>query len=323
MKNIIYTSPFVPAEWIIAHGLKPDRIVVGQPTLDRSCATEGMCPYAQSFVDTVSRDESQSAVVLTTTCDQMRRAADLFALRCRVPVFVMNVPFTWKTPGSFRLYISELHRLGRFLVKIGGRTKSEKNLMDVMCRYDNLRQKLRSTRGNMTSRHFNEAVTNIGSLVDIPDLSDMNDSGSIPLAIIGGPLPSSDYWLLDSIEEYGGRVAVDGTENGERGMPGPFDRNRLDQDPVQELANAYFLTIPDVFQRPNDRLYQWLKREIAESQVKGIIVRHYIWCDLWRAEVHRITEWAEIPVLHIDVDISAASRQRTLTRIQAFLEVFQ
>ena len=250
----------------------------------------------------------------------MRRAADLIALRCSVPLFVMNIPFTWKTPGSFRLYVSELHRLGRFLVKMGGRAPSEKTLADVMCRYDNLRQKIRDTRGHIASRYYNEATTSVNS----PDEHiDMIDPGGIPLAITGGPLPSSDYWLFDSIEEYGGRVAVDGTENGERGMPGPFNRNRLIQNPVQELANAYFLTIPDVFQRPNDRLYLWLRREISASHVRGIIVRDYIWCDLWRAEVQRIAEWADMPVLHIDVDISAASRQRTITRIQAFLEVFQ
>lgn len=131
MKRVVYTSPFVPAEFIAAHGCRPDRVL---PTFGKGLrgSAEGMCPYALAFVNEVCGRSRVDSVVLTTTCDQMRRAADLIAGRSNVPIFLMNVPATWQTAMSRGLYRSELERLGRFLVGLGGKAPSLKRLSNVM-----------------------------------------------------------------------------------------------------------------------------------------------------------------------------------------------
>ena len=113
-------------------------------------------------------------------------------------------------------------------------------------------------------------------------------------------------------------------EGGERTLPRPFDLERMANDPMQEMAGAYFDWIPDMFRRPNTKLYEWLGREIAAREVRGIIFRRYVWCDLWHAELQRLIEWSPVPVLGIDAgpdDISAPNRVQG--RIEAFLEMLR
>ena len=116
-------------------------------------------------------------------------------------------------------------------------------------------------------------------------------AAGIPLAILGGPLWEDDYALYDVVEELGGRVVLDGTEGGQRTLPRAFDPLQMAADPLQELADAYFDAIPDAFRLLNHRLYQWLGRELADRQVRGILLRRYVWCDLWHAEAERLKQW--------------------------------
>ena len=263
--------------------------------------------------------------MLATTCDQMRRVPDLIRRESSLPLFLMNVPWTWQTPASGRLYRSELERLGRFLVQAGGRSPAEGELASTMRRYDERRRDLRAARGRVSARRYAEALAAFmrdGQLALGDDAAPPAAAG-IPIALVGGPLPPTDFWLFDEIERLGGRVVLDGSESGERTLPAPFERRRLADDPLGMLVDAYWGTIPEAFQRPNSRLYVWLKRELEQCGARGLIVRHYVWCDIWHAEAQRMAEWASIPVLHIDVDRGNLSKERTSARLQAFLEVLR
>jgi len=141
----------------------------------------------------------------------------------------------------------------------------------------------------------------------------------IPVALLGGPLLARDIEILKTVAVAGGRVVLDGTENGERVLPAPFHRRRMRQDPRGELVEAYFGTIPDVFQRPNTRFHEWLRREVPARGARGVILLRHLWCDKWHAEVQRLRESLAVPLLDLEVDgDSAPVRHRT--RIQAFLE---
>ena len=51
MPDVWYTCPFVPPEWIAAHGLRPRRMHLSAPAhAGTRATTEGMCPYADAFV---------------------------------------------------------------------------------------------------------------------------------------------------------------------------------------------------------------------------------------------------------------------------------
>lgn len=154
---------------------------------------------------------------------------------------------------------------------------------------------------------------------------------AIPLAIVGGPLVARDFALFDLLERLGGRVVLDATEGGTRLLPAAFDRMRMAQDPLAELARAYFDTVADVFRRPNDALYTWLKERFAEERVRGVLFRRYVWCDLWHAELYRLRRGSPVPVLDLDVDhddqgpafACRGCEARTIGRVEAFLEMLR
>jgi len=143
----------------------------------------------------------------------------------------------------------------------------------------------------------------------------------IPLALVGGPLMPRHFELFDWVEAFGGRVVLDGTLTGERGLPPPFNRERLAQDPLAALVEAYSDGIPDVFRRPNSALFAWLRQRLAERGARGIILWHYAWCDLWQAEVSRLKEELGLPLLHLDAGDTAELNPQMIKRVQAFLEV--
>jgi benzoyl-CoA reductase/2-hydroxyglutaryl-CoA dehydratase subunit BcrC/BadD/HgdB len=371
MKTIAYCSPYVPPEWIAAHGMGPSWLRLHRAE-GGACACgpavglqRGVCPFASSVVDAVLAEREASAVVLTTTCDQIRHAAALLHMMPRrrsgcgsLPVFLMNVPATWQTPAARQLYLDELERLGQFLVRLGGRAPTADDLARAMLQFDLARRQLRAARPRLSARGFAEAVAGLRSVVEDSGLGKsecrMQNAASpnpksetrnpksqipnpkseiagpspppprdgVPLALVGGPLTEEDFEIFDLIEQAGGRVVLDATEGGERTLPRPLDAERTRRDPLDELADAYSLSIPDVFRRPNDLLYEWLRRELAVRQVRGILFRRYLWCDLWHAELHRLKQFSPLPVLELDVvSDDGSSRSRTLGRLEAFLEM--
>jgi benzoyl-CoA reductase/2-hydroxyglutaryl-CoA dehydratase subunit BcrC/BadD/HgdB len=297
MPRVVYSCPFVPAEWIAAHGLTPSR-----PIPSSQCKTAvikavaGVCPYMRAFVNEACAGADTLGIILASTCDQMRRAKDHVETWSAIPVFLMNIPSTWQMPVALDIYLSELERLGSFLVQLGGKPPSRKALCAVMTEYDKRRASARSRREKTGPK-----------------------TTGIPLALVGGPLTVQDLRLLDVIEQSGGIIVLDATENGERILPLPFDRLRMQADPVGELARTYFESIPDVFQRPNSRLYEWLGKEIRRAGARSVILLRQVWCDKWHAEVARLREALDVPLLDLDLD-GEEMQTRHRMRIQAFLE---
>jgi hypothetical protein len=361
MNAVGWCNPFVPTEWIAAHGLRPVRLRL-HPT---ERLTRGVCPYAGALMDAALASGSHaprgnppvptlrvqsgttaaaepgvptrsvgtrdcavsdvSGLVLTTTCDQMRYVAAMLEQRGNRPVFLLNVPSTWQTPAARRLYLDELRRLGTFLVSLGGRAPSDEQLANVMLAHDHTRQESGQNSRGPTARggssRWGDSCTvaaRAGSTTAVPTTS------GIPLAILGGPLLQTDCDFFELVERAGGRIVLDATEDGQRTLPRPFDAARIAADPLQELADAYFDGIPDAFRRPNSGLYEWLGRELAARQVRGIILHRYVWCDLWHAEGQRLKQWSPMPVLELDVgpdDTAAPNRMQG--RIEAFLEMLR
>jgi len=290
MKKVVYNCPYVPSEWIAAHGLKPMRLVPrAAQGGDVITLAEGICPYAAAFANEAAAIDAP--VVFTTRCDQMRRAYELFAMRTAKDAFLLNVPHTWQDPVVQRFYIQELSRLGRFLVDAGGKAPDRQRLLDAM--FD-----------DTTERADHPVYTVKG----------------VPVAVVGGPLMQQDEVLFDIVADHRGQVVLDATETGRRCRHRPFDRRAASADPLMELAFAY-LDIPDVFLRPNSGLYVWLKGQLDLNRPKGVIFHHYTWCDRWRAEYHRFKEWVGLPVLLLDNDgRSGLGSARAVHRIASFME---
>jgi len=330
MKTIIYTCPYVPAELIAAHGLHPSRLM---PAALRSTGPlaqiEGLCPFVHSFINEVMTGPPQAdtcGVVVTTVCDQMRRAFDILIRRCDLPAFLMNVPHTWQSVAAQKMYVDELKRLSRFLIQLGGEPFLNDTLARVMLDYDAARASILAAGSYLSARQCAESIAAFGR--DGPGKVLRNQTNTkpliagVPLAIVGGPLVKQDLDIFDIVEQSGGQITLDATESGERGLCPPFDRRRIRDDPLIELASAYFNGIPDASRRPNSELYNWLKRQLIGRAVRGIIFRRYVWCDTWHAELWRLKEWTDLPVLDIDAGGDSETHQHRMpNRIRSFLEM--
>lgn len=324
MKKVIYTCPYIPAEWIAAHGLKPCRIVPYSDGVNSGIfRREGLCPYVRDFINNLS-NEKDCIAVFTTLCDQMRRGFDIISSRLDIPVFLLNVPSTWQTVTSQKLYLDELKRLGNFLTKLGGKTPIDNILSETMHEYEKARKSILEMRDKLAAIQFAEILEQFGK-------EGPNEEGkmgfspccnSIPLAIIGSPLLKQDFEILELTEQLGGRIALNATENGERGLCSPFNKRKLKENPLLELADVYFNSIHDASRRPNSELYKWLKKNLAERKVRGILFHHNIWCDIWHAELQRLKDWVDLPVLNIEsTGDNKSSNQNITNRIRAFLEM--
>jgi benzoyl-CoA reductase/2-hydroxyglutaryl-CoA dehydratase subunit BcrC/BadD/HgdB len=329
MNTIAYCHPFVAPEWIAAHGLAPRWV---RPRAPEQCtwfgAGRAVCPYAGALTDAALSGREPQPLVMTTTCDQSRYAAALIEHQGGPPVFLMNVPSTWQNAAAGKLYLDELRRLGRFLVRHGGRSPSDEFLATTMARYQRARAAMHEARASLSGWQFAAALAEVRSASRLPRLTaseaSRNDGRpSVPLAMVGGPLLEKHLAIFDWVEQAGARVVLDATESGERTLPALFDEERTRQDPLAELARAYFDSIPDVFRRPNHELYRWLGRELVARGARGILFHRYVWCDLWHAELARLKSWSPVPVVEIDACDDGDSRDRASGRIEALLEMLQ
>lgn len=329
---VTYSSPFVPIEWIAAHGLRPCRLT---PLSEASDIHQGQCPFARSFVQAIERQKA-GAAVFATTCDQMRRGSELLH-RPDLPVFVMNVPATWQSPAAGKMYMAELRRLGLFLQSLGGTQPDDARLASVMLDYEQARRRLTDAAAALGARQFQESLRQLHQLppADASNWSPVavgqadgktktrDCARRIPLAVLGGPLPNKSLRLLDLIELSGGQVVLDATETGRRGLPAEPDRRRLPDDPLAEMAAMYFGGIGDAFRRPDSLLYEWLSRQIALCRPRGIILIHQVWCDLWHAQLAPLREWSTLPVLQIVDGGDDSARASASTRIESFMEILR
>ena len=205
-QTIIYSCPFVPAEWIAAHGLNPSRIAPVMNHASNSGAAAGICPYTHAFIQSAVENQEASAIIVTTLCDQMRRAPEWIERECEQPVFLMNVPAAWGNENARRMYKDELIRLGRFLVQTGGAAPSKDDLVDTMRDYDAARTLLRNARASLSSRIYSEAIAAFHQkgVTEFPSLDGSINNNVIPIALLGSPLLPSHFHLFELVEVAGG-----------------------------------------------------------------------------------------------------------------------
>ncbi len=283
--TILYSCPFIPAEWISAHQLQPCRVLSASAAgVPAWVPMAGVCPYVAGLLARVEGDAQAAAIIVTTLCDQMRRAVELLRRHDERPAFLFNLPSTWQ-PAAQGLYRAELERLGQFLLTLGGSAPSREELAAVMSGYDRARAIIRERQTRLTAREYVTLLADYHEHFPTLPADSAHTAGGagIPLAVVGVPMTRDSFTLFDLIDSAGGQAVLLATENGELTLPAIFDPDRLAEDPLEELARGYFDSIPHAFRRPNDLLYNWLARELEQRQVAGIIFLRYLYCDLWQA----------------------------------------
>ena len=89
------------------------------------------------------------------------------------------------------------------------------------------------------------------------------------------------------------------------------------------MVDTYFDNIVDVFQRPNTKLYEWLRPILRCRNVRGIVLWHFTGCDLWRAESQTLQQVFELPLLALEAEQAPGVSAREVNRLQAFVEMLR
>ena len=116
---------------------------------------------------------------------------------------------------------------------------------------------------------------------------------------------------------------LNASESAERCLPAAWDEATLRHSPVEALAAAYFDAIPDAFRRPDDLLYEYLGRELAWRRPArnragpAGLVRYVA-----RAGA-RLRQWADLPLLDLDVSCADGAGANLANRIASFMEVLR
>jgi hypothetical protein len=286
---------------------------------------EGVCAFAQSALN-LAESHPGAALVFTTACDQMRRAADAATAQPAARIFLFNLPATWQSPAARKRYHAECARLGQFLISLETPNPIGEPLLTVMLDQETRRAALRQFIQQHPARPAAEALASFFDTGVVPS-SVPTEAGlerpGIPLALIGGPLLPSQWALFDDIESAGGRVVLNATEPGERCLPPPCPIPSPGQPPLRTLADHYFDHAVDAFHRPNARLYDWLGPRLQQRQVRGLVLWVHVGCDLWRAEAASLKDAFHLPVLVLDAHVERSGGLRDTNRLAAFLESLQ
>jgi len=183
MKTVACCTPYAPVEWIAAHGLRPRPLRLHNAgACSTAAGLRGVCPFAGALVDTIRDGLEADALVVATTCDQMRRAVTVAEREAHLPLFAIHIPATWQAAAVRSYFADELHRLSRFLVRLGGAAPTDESLALAIAR-------------------THDEHLSIGARPP--------NAHGIPLALVGGPLLAGDGVLYDWISESGGQVVVD------------------------------------------------------------------------------------------------------------------
>jgi hypothetical protein len=321
--DVFLTSPWIPAEWIRAHGLQPRGVcAVDNFTRGPRPISAGVCAFAEAAVR-FARERTDCAVIFSTACDQMRRAFDAANPDEHRRAFLFNLPATWGTPAAARIFRAELERLGNFLLTLGGRAPSPEALRREMSQSAAARKRLLKSAAAASPRGFAQAVARFhwdGSFAPPPPAA---PAAQIPLALLGGPFLEPDWKWLDELEAAGGRVSLNATETGERSLSPSFESADGASSPFDALAAGYRENIVDVFQRPNTRLYSWLKPRLESRGIRGIVLWLFTSCDLWRAEAQTLRDTFGLPVLLLEAGEEPGVAPRDRNRLQAFAETLE
>jgi hypothetical protein len=338
--QVFLSSPWIPPEWVRAHGLQPR--LIGS-AVDLGCEAQpqgpGICAFAEWIVRKAQAEE-QAAIVFTTHCDQLRRGFDIVENSLGPRAFLFNVPATWQNAVAEKIFRAELERLGNFLIGLGGRVPDARQLGAFIEQQELARRHLLQAACQCSARSYAEAITRFhwDGTIQLPRPAETPPL-SIPIALVGGAFSARHFELLDCIEHAGGRVALNATEAGERSLLRADERPLAvsSSEPPEcaaatpegprpafplltRLVNIYLQNGVDVFQRPNTRLYEWLRCRIEARGVRGLILWHFVGCDLWCAEAQSLREAFELPLLVLEPDDANGGSARLTNRIEAFME---
>jgi hypothetical protein len=297
--SIAVTGPRIPAELIRAHGFEPVT-VTPLTALRQRPQTAGVCAVAHGWVEALTTAGPRlAAAVLTTRCDQLRRAAETARERIRLPVFVMNIPVTHGTEAACHLYREEAVRLDGFLSRLAGEARAEP-------------APARGDTGGVPADQ--------GLYAPAAQAAERALQGGHRVGLLGCCLTEADYAVVQMLGQLGLQLVANATESPLAVGTPPRRRPRTARGAVPTAAaSGPFVARPAIAQRPNAPFFAWLRQFGLTHRIEGWVLLRQPWCDLYHAEVPRLKSETELPWLDLETGAQPAF-EALRTRAEAFAE---
>ena len=259
-----------------------------------------------------------AAVVFTTACDQMRRAADAVGAEPARAYFLFNLPATWQIArGAPALPCASSTRLGSSWMRSAAarpppRTRSRHARLGSAPRSGCASFIPQSSARGKAPRRWPASSTTARSPTGS---ARRHHRSGVPAGPGGRAAAARRNWtLFDAIEA---RRRPRGAERHRAGRAlSAAALAALASGPGRRSARWPTITSTtrvDVFHRPNSRLYAWLGPRLAERACAASCSGVHVGCDLWRAEAASLREAFGLPVLVLDAhEARGASTRATL-----------
>ena len=339
-----YYCSYIPEEIFSAAGFLPYRLR-GAGTEDSSDGDAYMsariCTFVRHTMTLALRGEFNflNGVVLLQNCDHIRRAADLFTKKVKLPFYsFLSVPRAPKE-RLFEWYFEELKRLKKEIEAHFGIEITDRMLEEAIALHNATRQRV-SRLYDLRKRDAppitgEEALTittaahlmpreRFNSLMDelLGQLENSTGGNSYRARVIitGGELDNPEY--IANLEQQGALSVAELVCFGQRsfGEPIPADNGQ----PLERIARHRF------FQAPCARMVECfedqitvLKNAMRDYNADGIVLQRMKFCDPWAGDAHSLywrMKEEGIPFLSLEREYQVSATGQVKTRVQAFLE---
>jgi len=303
-----------------------------------------ICPIvrnAMSFIGS-GRADIVDGLFFPHTCDSMQGLATLIPdwLNWRKPVFRFQHPRGSHRPEALNYLRDEISLLVRSLEKAFGLSMNMARLHEAL----RLHKEAEGLIRLLFSRrlYFKGSDRELYSLIrqgeflrvedHIPllkkaasEMADRPVHKAIPVMITGYvPEPMA---LLDALNAAGAMVVADDYAGIGRRIPRPID-NRLDDAGGIDAVIRRYLSLPPCptkTMNPQSRI-PYLLSLIRESGARGVVIHEVKFCEPELFEIPSLRKAFEsegIPVLFLETELETELSSRTITMIEAFLEVLK
>lgn len=312
------------------------------------------CTFVRSTLNLLLNQKYSflDGLLIANTCDHVRRIYDILNLKSeelaikQIPLFFLSLPHefsleAWKwLKEEILLLIESLE--SEYKINI---TESKiQEAIKVHDRNNELMQKISEFRSYEQPRltgaqYFKISVSNnslpkkianqaLEKLITKLQNSKTNNEKDVRarLMLVGSSSDNPDF--IKVLEHYGGQIVTDSLCSGKRAYSNKkaVEITGLEtEDPIDEIVSRVLLRTycPRMMNGHKSRL-QYIKDEIQEYDIDGVILQRIEFCDLHGVEngilQHELQEQLKIPILNIDREYFLGDTGRLKTRTEAFLE---
>lgn len=342
--HIGWFCSYTPEELLVAAGFVPCRIrsedeaASGQWSDDLLPAN--ICPYVRSLVDSArsGRYRHLAGVVFVSSCDAMRRLADVWTLYMR-PEFSHRLEVPRRSDSLAEDFlIHQLQGLKAALEGEIGRRLRDEDIQEAIHSVNRTREllgrlgRLRLFQPGLlpAEEFYRIAACAMGAdkarfnfqaqrfLEALPETT-APSSPRPGIVLCGCTLQGSRLPAL--VEECGAAVVADDLCSGQRHFEGLVNTSL---EPFRALARRYLHRPPCPRMRGAEARIQRLVDLSRQGSASGVIYHTLKFCDLVQADLPRLQMALEregVPLLHVDRESLEVDDGQLKTRLQAFVEL--